>query len=311
MSLKSLGFTGAKTEELKEGDTFDILNGVPICEKYVIQRREPRISRPGLKPRVDERLFPKHFDSMQYLRICDNIPEDADVVVTQKLHGTSVRIGNVPVKRTLTWRDKLARKLGVKIQEHVFDNMYGSRNVIMDANNPAGYYDHDLWSDTGKLLDGVIPQNYVVYGEIIGWTDGGKAIQKHYTYDCHLGTRKLYIYRVSFVNAQGTVADLSWDALKSFCLSTGLTYVPELWRGKKRHLEPEKWVDINLAHDGWDIAVPLADDSPCDEGVCIRIEGMIPEIYKLKSPMFLQMETALLDESEKTGYTDLESEQSE
>ena len=53
--------------------------------------------------------------------------------------------------------------------------------------------------------------------------------------------------------------------------------------------------------DNWRIGfedhlVPLADDSPCDEGVCIRIEsGMIPEIYKLKSPIFLQHETAMLD----------------
>ena len=44
-------------------------------------------------------------------------------------------------------------------------------------------------------------------------------------------------------------------------------------------------------------AIPLDDASPCDEGVCLRIEsGMTPTIVKLKSPAFYAHETKMLDE---------------
>jgi len=50
-------------------------------------------------------------------------------------------------------------------------------------------------------------------------------------------------------------------------------------------------------------AVPLSEDSPCDEGICIRLEGMIPTILKAKSPIFVAHETKMIDE----GGADVES----
>lgn len=53
-------------------------------------------------------------------------------------------------------------------------------------------------------------------------------------------------------------------------------------------------------------AVPLSDKSPCDEGVCIRKEGIRPLVLKAKSPLFFEHESKMLD----TGEVDLESEES-
>ena len=55
-------------------------------------------------------------------------------------------------------------------------------------------------------------------------------------------------------------------------------------------------MDIKFYESGYKHAVRLSDDSPCDEGVVIRIEGgLCPALYKAKSPMFLAKETKDLD----------------
>ena len=304
MSLESVNFTGIAPSDLKEGMTFDTLNGIEICRKYVRKVKQPgsgRVQLPKVR-RVDEKMFPQHFDSTHWGRVDRNIDLDAHLIVTQKLHGTSIRVGNVLVNRKLSLLERIARRLGVRVQEREYAYVYGSRKVVKDANDPEQnhFYDSDLWSSEGKKLDGLIPEGFVVYGELIGWTEGGAPIQEHYTYDCLPGTRRLYVYRISYVSPQGAVADLSWDAVKSFCASAGLTTVPEVGRFLMRDFSPELYIDVKL-RDNWRIGfedhlVPLADDSPCDEGICIRIEsGMIPEIYKHKSPIFLQHETAMLD----------------
>ena len=45
----------------------------------------------------------------------DSIPDDAEVIVTQKLHGKSIRIGHVPVNVQPTWKEKVAKFFGVNI----------------------------------------------------------------------------------------------------------------------------------------------------------------------------------------------------
>jgi hypothetical protein len=47
----------------------------------------------------------------------------------------------------------------------------------------------------------------------------------------------------------------------------------------------------------------LWSDSPCDEGICIRREHIVPYLTKVKSPMFYEFETKQLD----SGEADTES----
>lgn len=288
-------------DNLNPGDVFDKLNGVEVCRKYLSkQPGVQRIDKNAAKKftRVESQFMPEHYSTDNYFRNAHLLAEDADIVVTQKLHGTSIRIGNTIVKRQLGWKERLAKRLGIKVAETEFDLVYGSRKVIKDANNPNQdhFYDHDLWSAVGKRFADRVPENFILYGEVIGYTEDGSPIQKNYTYNLQPGENELYVYRVAVVTNQGRVVDLPWDAVKAFCDQAGIKYVPELARGKHFDFDASIWVDIQLA-SVFPQAVPLNMNKKfVDEGVCIRAEGLAPYIMKAKSPIFLTHESKMLDE---------------
>lgn len=314
MPLDSLAWTGADLSQLAIGDSFDKLNGHDVCQKYVIKRPHtgtPRVEKNKHKvfKRVDEKFLPEHYDTDSYFRNADAIKPGRRVTVTQKLHGTSIRMGNTIVRRKLRLRDKIAARLGVAVKATEFDNVYGSRKVIKDVNNPnqVHFYGTDIWSEEGAKLNGLIPENFIVYGELIGWTASGEPIQKDYTYQVPEGTAELYVYRVAFVNNQGRLTDLAWEQVKEFCLDLGLKHVPELWAGNIEDFQVDNWIDLRFRLAGYPQAVPLDKESPVDEGVCIRADGLAPYVLKAKSPKFLQHETKMLDQE----APDLEADGSE
>jgi hypothetical protein len=257
--------------------------------------------RPKIQSRVDERFFPAQGHVTNY-RFVDRNIEFNHVVITQKLHGTNIRIGHVPVPRPAKWYERLAlRVLGGKTWSD-WRMVYGSHHVVKDANNPnqQHYYDHDLWTERGHQLDGLLPKGFVVYGELVGFTSSGSPIQSHYTYDCAPRTNKMFVYRVAMVSPEGIAVDLSWDAVREFCKNLGLNHVPELYRGHMSGVSVDGFLDQTFTELAipWnhDQPVPLSPDSPCDEGVVIRIEGINPQIYKAKSPKFIQHESKMYED---------------
>jgi len=314
MPLESLRYTGADVRDFNEGDTFDTLGKHLICEKYerpiLVSKAQAQMEK--VFRRVEAKFLPEHYDNEHYLRNVDRIPDNTKLIVTQKLHGTSIRVGHTICLRHHNLLEKILIKLGVKIQESEFDYVYGSRRVIKDINNPNQnhFYGEDVWTKAGKALQGLIPQNYLIYGELVGYTNEGSPIQKDYTYGCLPGANKLFVYRVAIVNAEGVITDLSWDQVKEFCAQRGLTTVKELWRGEKAGFKVEDFLDHRFADrkgSYTDEPVEIVHDDPLivDEGVCVRVEGMVPMIYKAKSPIFLQHETKMLDQE----VTDIEAEQ--
>lgn len=311
MPLSSLAFTGVDTGALQEGDTFDALNGVPVCHKYVVRGPKPSRGQQAPRPRaVDARVFPEHIDTKNVFREWDSLARaTGPVVVTQKLHGTSIRVGRVPAKRKLTWRDRIAKRFGAKVQETEMKNVYGSRKVIKDCGSPDQnhYYDTDIWTAEGRKLDGLIPDGFVVYGELIGWTPDGKPIQRGYTYYVPQGQARLYVYRVTTVNEQGVQVDLTWNQVEAFCASVGLETVPTLdyWQSGELTEEDPRWYLDKRLLDETGLGIPV-DDGKVDEGVVFRAERWPnPLLLKAKSPKFLEHETKLLDE----GVEDTESVQ--
>lgn len=304
MPLSSLAYTKVDLSDFKVGDAFEELKGHEICKKYQVKRKSfPTHEKNKHKVfnRVDEKMFPRHYDTDQYYRVLDTFKPYTEIIVTQKLHGCLLRFSYIPVRRKLSLVEKLVGKLGVNIMMEEYDHIYGSNRVIKDANNKnqQHFYDHDIWTEVGKKFDDMVPQNFIVYGELIGWTPDGAPIQKHYTYRVPHMTSELYVYRVAQVNGQGIVTDLSWDQVREWCRDRGMKHVPELWRGKHQDFNPEEWLDTNYhdkLHGGYHDAVPLDDDSPCDEGICIRVEGLAPYIAKLKSPEFFAHESKMNDE---------------
>lgn len=193
----------------------------------------------------------------------------------------------------------------IKIKKYEMDYVYGSRKVIKDANNPdqMHYYETDVWSTEGAKLVGILPENYLVYAELIGTLPGGRPIQSGYTYG--FDTPKLYVYRVATINQRGQTTDLSWDQVKEFCDKNGLKHVPELWSGTLGKFKVANFMDKIYA-DEFSNAVPLDKNGTVDEGVVIRVEGITPYVMKAKSPLFYEWETKQID----TGEVDVESSQS-
>lgn len=115
MPLDSLAFTGIGPEDLREGDTFDVLNGHSICCKYEIpvkQQYGPKASKiEKAFKRVDAKLFPEHLDTDQYHRNKHLLRPGREVVITQKIHGSSIRVGRVPVLRELSLLERILIKL--------------------------------------------------------------------------------------------------------------------------------------------------------------------------------------------------------
>jgi hypothetical protein len=346
-----------------EGELFDHVLGVEICCKYVVPEKggTPRTVSKVDKAfkRVQDEVFPKHLETDQLARNIHAVPVGKTIIITQKVHGTSIRVGNVPVLRA---KGRVERFLNrwFPTASHEYAMVYGSKNSVKDANNPrqAHFYDEDIWTIYGRQLDGILPEGYIVYGELVGYTPSGGAIQPKYTYDAARGQAELYVYRVAYVNAQGSLADLSWDGVVEFCDARGLKHVPELDRIERYEHDPDRyiyhrgrgeawaleiedtgiedlrdWVDsfmnVRLAdeYEQWDVwdakverlgrdkaleledvwcpsdedvkyrerPVPLSDPKTVDEGVCLRVDGIVPEIWKAKASAFLELETKQLD----------------
>lgn len=320
MPLDSLSFTGTNVTQLRPGDTFDTLNGHAICCKYEIpvkpQRYHGKTKVEKAFRRVEDKLFPEHLETDQYWRNKHLLKTDREAVITQKLHGTSWRGGNVPVRKALSIWQRLLKRLGAQIPEYEYDTIFGSRKVIKDPNNPRQqhFYTDDIWTEYGQKIAELIPEGFIVYGELIGWTPDGAALQKGYTYHLPPGEAMLYVYRVSHINSNGFLSDLSWDGVKQFCQFRGLEWVPELTRLRANPTIGGEFViddflncylDKRLADfGGWnDPALVVSSHKTVDEGVCIRQEGLVPLILKAKSPVFLEHETKLLDK----GEVDMES----
>lgn len=283
------------------GTVFDTVDGVVVSQKYEIPVKEstqPQDRAKKLWRRVEGKFLPEHYETGQWWREHEQKFMDGDYVyVTQKLHGTSVRIANTLVKRKLNWFERFVQKLGVTVKEFEYDYVGGSRKVIKDPSNAlqSDYYGTDIWTAAALKYGSLLPKGVIIYGELIGWVEGTQTpIQTGYTYNVPVGETHLYVYRVSVIQEDGGLYDLSWPGVEEFCKSRGLNTVPLLWQGEHRVFNPDNWTDRKFHEEGYVDAVPLCTDSPVDEGVVVRRDSVIPTALKVKGPIFYEHETALL-----------------
>lgn len=312
--------------EVSEGDVFDTVDGIELCRKYVVpvnassaQNRADSKIKKAFK-RVDNTFLPEHFETGQWLREEGHVQAHEELIITQKLHGTSCRLGNTVVKRQHTKREKLAAKfLGARIADHEYDLVGGSKKVIKDPNNPnqKHHYEFDIWSDALKMYGDRLPKNIVIYGELVGFVPGGGPIQQGHTYGMQPGNYELYVYRVAIITEVAELYDLSWDQVRDFCSRHGLKHVPELDRMPKAVFDVMDFNEVNFyekhqllksidnGSEYTDPPVRLSEGGTgADEGIAIRVErGLTPEIYKYKNKSHYEWETKELD----TGIPDLES----
>lgn len=195
-------------------------------------------------------------------------------------------------------------------KQYEYDTLAGSRRVIKDTKTQKvndDYYSSDVWNLHLSKIAHIIPKNWIIYGEIVGWVDSEKAIQKNYTYGVPQGCSELYVYRISIVNDDGVAQDLSWKQVEAWCVNNDVKHVPLLWEGLHKDFEVDKFLDVVYYKVGYTQALPVEGKGLVDEGVCIRYEGLNPFVTKAKSNIFYEHESKLLD----TGEEDIESQEGE
>ena len=310
MPISSISFT--KFDLLNLGDEFDELNGIPICQKYVVNNN--RISsQPSYKKnkstkkhesKLVENQFHFHEDtSMLYKNLHKIHPEDL-IHISYKMHGTSGISSYVLCKKKLTLIEKILKKLGVNIIDTEYDYIYSSRKVIKNEElnpEPNHYYSEDIWKIADSKLRPYLQKGMTFYYEIVGYLPNGGYIQKDFDYGCEVTKHAIYIYRITSTNVDGKVIEFSAKQVQDFCKQYGLNSVPELYYGYARD-----FYDYNSPEELLEIIKEQFNEKDCyicknkvpEEGCVIRIDGLEFEAYKQKSERFYEKETVLLDKGE-------------
>ena len=315
--LEFVGVRGGGAD-LRIGMQFDHIDGVEFSRKFGVPVKSNPNNGPAVKVHksgVTSEQFPEHYDTPQWHRVSQDFA-GKDVTVTQKLHGCSWRGSWVEIDRPAKWYERLVAKVGIKTDLKEWKFVVGSRRVIKTEGDGDHWYSTDIWSEYAQThnLAEALPKGVMVYGELIGWLPDGTPIQRGYTYNLPKGQAALYIYRVTVAGADGTHYDLSDAAMREFAAQRGLKVVPLLAsfsRDEGVFLLGEfleTLTDTTLSdEDEWafiERPVPLSPDSPCDEGVVIRAEGITPKAAKFKFPRFYEFESVQAD----AGAADIEEQ---
>jgi hypothetical protein len=322
------GNTHFNTLKGSEGLEFDSYNEVIICEKYVpktqykTSSREPKSRTPKISRLVDNQ-FKLHTDTDNLRKNIHKLELNDVIGIHYKKHGTSFVVGNVLTNKTLSWWEKILKRLGVSIQDKVYDIIYSSRNVVMneyETKNTPHYYSQDIWGIVKDEIKDRIPKGVTVYGEILGYQPDGGAIQKMngkaYDYGCKEGEHKTYIYRITFTNEDGISYEFTDKQIEEFCEKYGFLYQDTFyWYGC---LNEYLYFNNIPNNDNWRKSFikhleEKYNEKDCymcvnklpEEGIVVRKENLFNyEAYKLKSFSFLLGETKNLD----NNILDIESE---
>ena len=325
-----------------EGLEFDEWGGVPICNKYINPNTiKAAQQNQGKKTRVAKTsvMFKEHIDTEHFGKNVHQIKREDLVIITEKLHGTSHRVGNVLVDRDLNWFEKLLIKLGVKIKEAEWTYLNGTRRVVLEEakSDATQFHDPSIRDKAFNLFKDNLRKGETVYLEIVGYESENTPImpsvdttkmgdkeftkeysnmgdKKHmvYSYGCSSAQQDFYVYRMTMTNVDGQSVDYSWDDVVKRCNEIGVKHVPEIIRFRRAELEvndPTLVDDRNFEDkitevvDIYSKGKSIVDNTHIKEGVCVRLEsGLVPRIYKHKSFEFKVLEGIVKD----SGVVDME-----
>ena len=221
-----------------EGTMFDNIGGQQVCSKWTT--RKPNGGTPG-KPRKAPKGelvgFPKHQDTEQWDYYKGDIPDGSLLTLTEKLHGTSHRVGLVMDDERKWWQ----------FWKPKYRIVHGTRNVVQTDSSVGYYSDESFRQRAVGQLEG-IRKGEVLFGEIVGYAGADSPImpsatvdkkelpdvfqqygpQVSYLYGCKPGEAKFYVYRIVQFNEDGQGVDLSHAQVVRRCRDLGLNVVPFL-----------------------------------------------------------------------------------
>ena len=310
-------------------EDFDEINGEIFCKVYVppiktsnrqMSKSEKRNKKLARFKMLIEGSFRLHYDTDQLARNMHEFSPDDKVFISNKLHGTSIILANILTNVPTNWFKRMWHKLTGKYEfDQKYNIVYSSRNVIKNEFiNPkqkaGGYYSDDIWGYWAEKLAAYIPQDFCIYGEVVGYTPNGTPIQKGYDYGC-LPTdevkSKLMVYRVTHNDKEFEITDVIAfgqylkDKLGDIVLDFPLMYhgtfaelYPEISTTEHWHenvLEALK-VEKKFLMEQLE---PMCINKVPREGFVVRKENdPIKRAFKLKSTAFHLREAAQVDNGE-------------
>lgn len=314
--IKSYGFwapmsylakCGVDITKLKEGDYVDKVGDIEICCKYESpeQKRAKLRERKKLTPLQKLKahffkkekpviLFPEHKDTSHFTRNLHRFNIGDEILITEKIEGTSQRIAFNYQLRPRTFIEKILSKI-VNIDNRELRKYNGTRRVTLTDKSTGGYFS-ETWR--AKVAERVMPYlepHQHVYIEVCGFEDGrtiaprqdikDKVLKEKYgpkmvyTYGCPEGEFEIFVYRISYVLESGKEIDWLWKDVKKWCDTHHLRHAPEI---TKFIYDGDKEKLVNLVKELAE-GPSVVDPRHIREGVCVRIEGNQWVVFKEKS----------------------------
>jgi hypothetical protein len=331
-----------------EGFEFDSVEGIPICSKYVNPATEKVARENATKKAKNAKtsvMFKEHFDTAHFGKYLNVFDKGQLIHITEKLHGTSGRIGYVQVDRDLNWIEKLAKRFGVSVEEREWRYMNGTRRVVLEESSGTQFHDPSIRDRALALFKGNLRKGETVYFEIVGFESTGAAImppadtkglndkeftkrfgeKMYYSYGCEPASSDttkqsdVYVYRITLTNEDGQTIDYTWPDVVKRCNEMGVKFVPHIETVKLDEIElylnggSREEMPIDALRSALEVIVneygkgpSLVDNRHIREGVCVRIDGGLQnQTFKFKSFEFKVLEGIVKD----SGVVDAEEAQ--
>ncbi|MDR2146513.1 MAG: hypothetical protein LBE91_08670 [Tannerella sp.] len=230
-------------DNVEVGARFDTVNDILFVWKY--EKPVERMS--GGKARRRKRNVSElfiggqwrfHYDTEKYennfMEINDLLPRANTIIISQKLHGTSICLGNILVKKSkykfINWLYKIFTKSDAEYRD-----VWSSRTVIKTPvykTNNRKFYEDDIWDTVyDQCFKNKIPKGMSIYAEIVGYAQSGGFIQPGFDYGCvqpengeykPVANYKVYVYRITETDAQGNVTEFPLPDLDRKLKESGL-----------------------------------------------------------------------------------------
>lgn len=352
IDLFHFGDTHYIQSALKAGDDFNEIDGVEICRKYM---NRSEIAQLGVAPKGDRQskinnamkdlLIPNQFrfhsDTTHLAKNLHVFTHNDIIVITDKWHGSSCILSKVLINKKLNWYQKLLNKLGGKIPTREYGYIYSSgkpksnlpKNILSAdgidqyVNKNQDFYTSNIWKKAFDDYKHTLEDGITIYSELVGFTEGGSAIQKGYDYGCSKPDNngngvvydpnnpyyKMVVYRITYTKHDGSVIEFSWQQIKDYCKKYELETVKELYFGQLGNWGTsntemsefmEKFFESMQRQFNMEKIDQYCSSKVPAEGIVIRRDGLSSySAFKLKSKRFLIKESEELN----NGLPDIEN----
>lgn len=177
-----------RSSEIEPGQRIDVLvrdgKTLRLCKKWT-----PRFARPAGAPRAKTHredplpdVFPQHYETAQLRSGAGEIPRGARIECSEKIHGTSFRLGRVRIPRPLNFAQRAANRIAGLFGRRPFDPaplqvVAGSRRVAFVGRAAVdGYYRDAFRQQIADFLGPKLRPGEILYGEVAGFDAQGRPI---------------------------------------------------------------------------------------------------------------------------------------